>query len=153
MAIGEYTSVQTQNEAVHAEAAVERREIEANPDEERAELAAIWESHGMSKTTASAAAEELMADTDKAVWVHIREELGVDMHEQPSPWTAAFMSFLFFATGALVPLLPLLAGVSALWVSLVVGGIGLFVTGAVAFGMAAAAITYGVGHLVHAGVH
>jgi len=169
MALGEYTSVQTQNEAVEAEARVERREIERHPEAEQAELAAVWESHGMSPTTAQLAAQELMANTDKAVWVHIREELGVDMNVQPSPWTAAAMSFLFFAVGALIPLLPPLLGVASLWVALLVGAVGLFVIGAVVsrytvrsplvngarqlvLGLAAAGVTYGVGHLIGARV-
>src|SRR5262249_223474 len=44
--------------------------------------------------------------------VHVREELGVDPHELPSPFTAAGASLVTFAIGAIIPLIPYLAGVS-----------------------------------------
>ena len=63
--------------------------------------------------------------------MHVREELGVDPDDQPSPWAAAISSFLFFSVGALVPLLPYLFGATELWLALAVGGLGLFAAGAV----------------------
>jgi VIT1/CCC1 family predicted Fe2+/Mn2+ transporter len=91
--------------------------------------------------------------------------LGVNPSEQPSPWTAALSSFLCFSVGALVPLLPYLAGATALWLSLAVGGVGLFVAGALTsrftnkpwfvsglrqlvLGLAAAGATYLIGRAI-----
>ncbi len=101
--------------------------------------------------------------------MHAREELGVDPDEQPSPWVAAISSFICFAIGALIPLLPYLFGASVLWPALLAGGVGLFVAGALVarftgrswwqsglrqliLGAVAAAITYGIGHLIGASV-
>jgi VIT1/CCC1 family predicted Fe2+/Mn2+ transporter len=95
----------------------------------------------------------------------VTQELGVDPDEQPSPWTAALSSFLCFALGGVVPLLPFLLGGSSLRVGLLVGAVGLFVVGAVTsrftnrpwwfagtrqllFGVLAAVATYAVGSLI-----
>ena len=97
--------------------------------------------------------------------VHVREELGVDPDDQPSPWTAAISSFVCFSIGAIVPLLPYLLGFTSLWLALGFGGVGLFAAGAVVarftgkrwwgsglrqllLGAAAAGATYLVGLLI-----
>ena len=61
--------------------------------------------------------------------MHVQEEMGVNPHDLPSPWVAALSSFLCFSIGALVPLFPYLLGVTNLWPSLILGGVGLFVAG------------------------
>ena len=71
------------------------------------------------------------SNPEEALRVHAREELGVDPDEQPSPWVAAFSSFVCFSLGALVPLLPYLLGATSLWLALAVGWLGLFVAGRV----------------------
>jgi vacuolar iron transporter family protein len=165
MALGEYASVTTQTEQVRAEAAVERAEIERNPRAEQAELVAMYVEMGLSQDTAERVAEEVHADEDLAVKVHLTQELGVDPDEQPSPWTAALSSFLCFSIGALFPLIPYLLGFDSLAAGLAVGAGGLFVAGAltsrytgklwwfsglrqVAFGAIAAAATFVVGMLI-----
>lgn len=165
MALGEYTSVGTQNQAVKAEAAVERAEMENNPAAEQAELVAMYREMGLTEQTAEQVAKEIHANTDMAVRVHLTQELGVDPDDQPSPIVAAISSFLCFALGAIVPLLPFLAGRQDLWLGLGVGGIGLFVAGAVVsrftqmswwlngtrqllFGALATGVTYAVGTLI-----
>lgn len=130
MAIGEYTSVRTQAEQVAAEVAKERRELERYPQEEADELAAAWIARGLPEGLAHQVAEAVALNPDEAVRVHAQEELGIDPTEQPSPWTAAISSFICFAVGALVPLLPYLLGATTLWPSLIAGAVGLFATGA-----------------------
>jgi VIT1/CCC1 family predicted Fe2+/Mn2+ transporter len=105
------------------------------------------------------------ADPELALRAHIREELGVSVDDQPSPWTAAVSSFLCFAVGGIVPLISFLLGSSSLAGGLLVGGVGLFVVGAVTsrftarpwwfaggrqllFGAIAAGATYLVGSLI-----
>jgi VIT1/CCC1 family predicted Fe2+/Mn2+ transporter len=165
MGLGEYTSVRTQNEQVAHEVAKERAELERHPEVEAEELAGMWIARGLPEHLARAVATELSKNPDEALRVHAQEELGVNPHEQPSPWLAAISSFLCFSVGALIPLLPYLFGATVLWLSLVVGGVGLFVAGALTarftnkkwylsgsrqlvLGLAAAGVTFLIGQLI-----
>jgi vacuolar iron transporter family protein len=165
MALGEYTSVRTQNEQLDLEVEKERRELERNPEGELAELIEMLRVRGVDDRLAHAVAVQLSRDPETALRLHVVAELGVSPEDRPSPWVAAVSSFLTFAVGAVIPLLPYLLGVSLLWVALLAGGIGLFVAGAVSsrftprpwwfagarqlvFGAAAAGITYVIGSLI-----
>ena len=165
MALGEYTSITTANEQVDAEVRVERRAFRKHPDAERAELVAMLVDIGMTPETAAKATDELHRDEGRAVNFHLVQELGVDPRERPSPWIAAGASFLLFAIGAVIPLLPYLLGFASLWAGLVCGGIGLLVAGGaaarltrkplwlgsvrqLAFGTIAIGATYLVGMLI-----
>jgi VIT1/CCC1 family predicted Fe2+/Mn2+ transporter len=165
MALGEFASVGTQNDAVAHEVAVERAEIRDYPQAEQAELAAMYQEMGLSRDTAEAVAQEVHQDPELAVKVHIVQELGVDPDEQPSPWTAAISSFGCFAVGSVIPLIPFLLGSSSLTLGLLVGAVGLVVVGALTsrfttrqwwlaglrqlmFGIIAAGATYLVGWLI-----
>jgi VIT1/CCC1 family predicted Fe2+/Mn2+ transporter len=169
MAVGEYVSVASQSELAEAEIELERRELAHRPEAEQAELAATFERRGLSPDLAGQVAEELSRDVDNALEVHVREELGVDVHDLPSPWTAAVSSFVSFSIGALLPLLPYLLGASTLVPSLVVAVIALFGVGVLvsrvtvrswlfsglrqlALGAAAAGVTFAIGTAVGTGV-
>jgi vacuolar iron transporter family protein len=130
MALGEFASVDTQNDAVANEVRVERAEIAQHPDGEMAELADMYEHMGLSRPTAEAVAREVHTDPELAVKVHITQELGVDPDDQPSPWTAAVSSFIAFSVGGIFPLISYLLGSSSLVVALLIGAVGLFVAGA-----------------------
>jgi vacuolar iron transporter family protein len=162
MALGEYTSVKTQNEQLDLEVEKERAELQRNPEGELAELVEMLRVRGVEKSLAREVAVQLSADPETALRLHIVAELGLSPEEKPSPRVAAVTSFLTFGFGALLPLLPYLFGVSVLWPALVCGGVGLFVAGALTsrftprpwwyaglrqllFGAAAAGITYAVG--------
>ncbi|MDY7086743.1 MAG: VIT1/CCC1 transporter family protein [Actinomycetota bacterium] len=162
MAIGEYTSVRTQNEQVAAELAKELNELRHNPEGEADELVGMWVARGLPEPLARQVADVLKQHPEQALRVHAQEELGVVPDELPSPWTAAGSSFVCFAVGALVPLLTYLLGYDSLWLALGVGGAGLFATGAIvgrltarpwwlgglrqlALGALAAVATYGIG--------
>jgi VIT1/CCC1 family predicted Fe2+/Mn2+ transporter len=168
MALGEYTSVSTQNEQLDLEVAKERHELAVNPVEEQAELAQLWEGRGLAPDLARAVAEQLSRDPERALRVHVLNELGLDPDDKPSPWTAAVSSFLCFAVGALIPLLPFLLGAPHLWLALLCGGVGLVAAGAVSarftprpwwsaglrqllFGALAAGATYLIGVAIGAG--
>jgi VIT1/CCC1 family predicted Fe2+/Mn2+ transporter len=165
MALGEYISVQTQNEQLSHELERERAELARHPLAEEAELAAAWQARGLPQGLAAAVARHLHKDPEEALRAHVQTELGVDPDERPSPWTAGILSFATFALGALVPLLTYFFGIEQLWPALVVGGIGLFSVGAVVsrwtlhawwyaglrqllLGGAATAITYAIGTLI-----
>ena len=167
MAAGEYTSVAAQKELGLAEIEVERRELRVRPDAERVELAQTYHRRGLSPQLALQVAAELSIDREQALEIHVREELGFDYRELPSPVLAAVSSFAAFALGAMLPLLPYLLGATAMWPALAIATIGLFGSGALVsrvtartwwysgtrqllLGGAAAGVTYGVGGLVGA---
>jgi VIT1/CCC1 family predicted Fe2+/Mn2+ transporter len=114
MATGEYVSVTSQNELVAREVEAERRELARNPVGEQAELAAALRSHGVEGALAEQVASQISARPDRGLGLHVREELGVDHEDLPSPYTAAGASFAAFTVGALVPLLPYLVGAANL---------------------------------------
>ena len=166
MAAGEWVSVQSQRELYEREIEVEREELRLFPDEEREELALIMEARGVPPEQAARLATRLMAK-DTALDTLVREELGLDPGELGNPWVAAGSSFVSFAVGAAVPVLPfaLLTGGAALATAIVAAGLMLLlVGGAISFitgrstwwsalrmlliGGAAAAVTYGIGSAV-----
>nr|WP_255498197.1 VIT family protein [Nakamurella sp. PAMC28650] len=106
MALGEYVSVSTQRDTERALLEKERRELEESPDEELAELAAMYEHKGLSKATAKMVAQEL-TDHD-AFAAHVDVELNIDPDDLTNPWQAAFASAISFSLGALLPLIAIL---------------------------------------------
>ena len=162
MAVGEWTSVHSQAELVRSEIAKERRELVRKPAAEQAELAALYRHRGLSPDLAKQVARELSRDPESLWRIHVREELGVDPDNLASPYVAAFSSLLSFAAGALVPMLPYMAGAHMLWPTLIVAAADLVALGAavarftdrpwwrgatrqLALGAAAVGITYRVG--------
>lgn len=165
MALGEWQSVTSSRELYENEIAKEAEELAQNPEEERKELSLIYQSKGLSEAEAEGLATRLMADHKSALDTLAREELGVDPDELGgSAWTAAGTSFVLFAAGAILPVLPFffLGEWAAVAASLAAGSAGLFVIGVgtslftgrgwlfsgarqLAIGLAAAGITYGVG--------
>jgi VIT1/CCC1 family predicted Fe2+/Mn2+ transporter len=165
MALGEFTSVTTANEQIESEVKVERRSFRKHPQAERAELIAMLMDMGMARDTATQATDEIHRDENRAVNFHLVQEIGVDPWEKPSPWVAAASSFVMFAIGAVIPLIPYLLGFESLWAGLACGAVGLLVAGGVAatftrksmwagavrqlvFGGIAIAATYVVGTLI-----
>jgi VIT1/CCC1 family predicted Fe2+/Mn2+ transporter len=168
MAMGEWVSVTSARELLERELAVERREIEVNPEEERDELATIYEGKGLSREQAMTVAAGVMTNPEAALDTHAREELGIDPEDLGgSAWQAAGASFVLFCIGAIPPIIPFvfIGGTTAIIISLVLSGIALFVIGAVitrltdrsplksglrqlAIGLGAAAVTYGVGAII-----
>jgi VIT1/CCC1 family predicted Fe2+/Mn2+ transporter len=169
MASGEFTSVSSQTELMKAEIEVERRELAKHPEEELKELTMMYEAKGLRPELAAQVARELTADPAVALDVHVREELGVDPNDLPSPWVAAGSSFAAFAFGAVIPLLPFLFGASSVLPALLLSVIGLVVTGGIVaritarpfwygggrqllLGGISAAVTYAIGLLVGTGL-
>jgi len=170
MGVGEYTSVQAQGEATQAEIELESLELSRRPDLERAELARAYRERGLSAELADQVAAQLMDQPDHGLRVHAQEELGVDIDRLPSAWLAAGSSFVAFAIGAVIPLIPYVLGFGLLWPSLVLGAAGLLAAGAFAsrfttrtpvytgmrqliLGALATALTYGVGQAVGTSVN
>jgi VIT1/CCC1 family predicted Fe2+/Mn2+ transporter len=169
MATGEYTSVKSQNESIAAEVQLEALELQRHPEAEVSELAESFVKRGVDPDLALSVARQLSVDPEQALETHSQVELGVNPNRLPSPWGAALSSFVFFAIGAILPLITYLAGVTSLLPSLAVSGVSLFVAGAVTarftgrngwysgarqlvLGALAAAVTYLVGRLIGANV-
>lgn len=131
MASGEYVSMRAQRELFERELEMERRELGRRPHVEQVELSLIYQSRGIDPDLAGQMASEMMRDPEMALQTHAREELGIDPDALGEPWHAAFSSFVTFALGALVPLVPwfFLSGTGA-----VVLAIGLSALAALAVG-------------------
>jgi VIT1/CCC1 family predicted Fe2+/Mn2+ transporter len=162
MALGEYTSVKTQNEQLELEVSKERHELEHNAEGEFAELVGMLRARGVDTGLAREVAVQLSADPETALRLHVVAELGLNPEDKPSPWVAAASSFVAFSVGAVFPLLPFLLGYPMLWAGLLSGAVGLVLAGALsslftprpwwyaglrqlAFGAAAAGVTYLIG--------
>ena len=106
MALGEYVSVSSQKDSQQALIEKERQELLEQPEEELAELAAIYQGKGLSADTARAVARELTAHD--ALAAHLSAELNIDETDVVSPWHAAFASAIAFLAGAILPMLAIL---------------------------------------------
>jgi VIT1/CCC1 family predicted Fe2+/Mn2+ transporter len=167
MAAGEYISMQSQRELFERQIALERAELEAMPEEEEAEMAALYRQKGFREDEAKAIAHRLFENPERALEQLIREELGLDPDELGSPIGAATGSFVAFAIGAAVPVVPYLfgAGPVAFTVSIGLSLVALFAVGAgvslltgrgvlfsgarqVGIGAAAAIVTFAVGSVI-----
>ncbi|MBK9508234.1 MAG: VIT1/CCC1 transporter family protein [Cytophagaceae bacterium] len=168
MALGEWISVKSSQELYENQMELEMAELEHNPKGEQKELELIYLAKGFSEEEASKMAFEAMQDKDKAHKILVKEELGLNTEElEGSAMEAAVSSFLMFAVGAILPVIPYfwLGGRDAIIFSSILSAIGLFLIGGVitlftgksfwrsglrqvAFGLAAAAITFGIGKLI-----
>jgi VIT1/CCC1 family predicted Fe2+/Mn2+ transporter len=167
MAAGEYVSVRSQRELYEQQLALEEQELESSPEEETEELSLIYRAKGIPGDQADELARQIISNPETAIDTLAREELGLDPSALGSPWTASFSSFVAFAIGAFLPVIPylLLNGRSAFFTSAIVCGLGLFIVGAlismftgrkliysalrmVGIGAIAATITFVVGKLL-----
>lgn len=103
MAVGEYVSVSSQRDSERADADIERRSLAANPKQELAELAHIYEHRGLDPVLANEVALQLHAHDAEAA--HLRDELGIDKNSFAKPLQAAVASAGSFTVGAIVPIL------------------------------------------------
>ena len=167
MALGEWISVTSSREAAEAQIELEREELRVMPEAEEEELALIYQARGLPQQEAEQLAARVMQDKETALGTLAREELGIVPEEIGSPWTAAIASFLLFALGAIVPVLPFLVatGTTSVVVSGALSAAALFALGAgitlltgrsplyagsrqAVLGLAAAALTFVVGSLI-----
>jgi VIT1/CCC1 family predicted Fe2+/Mn2+ transporter len=168
MALGEWISVKSSQELNENQMELEMEELETNPDGEEKELAIIYMTKGIPEEQALKMAKEVITDKDHAHEILIREELGINPEElKGSAMEAALTSFFLFTMGAIIPVFPFFftGGLQAVWISTLLSAVGLFVIGAsitlftnknvwysgfrqVLFGLAAAAITFGIGKII-----
>jgi VIT1/CCC1 family predicted Fe2+/Mn2+ transporter len=167
MALGEWLSVTNARELARTQIDKEAEELEQTPEAEQKELALIYQAKGIEREQAWLIASKVMENRDTALDTLVREELGIDPKELGgSAWSAAGVSLLLFALGAIVPLAPFFwsGGAIAITTSAGLSLAGLGAVGMVTalfngrtftysalrqivFGGVAAAITFGVGVL------
>jgi VIT1/CCC1 family predicted Fe2+/Mn2+ transporter len=165
MAAGEFISMLSQKEMFEHQIAQEKDELERYPQEEAEELALIYNARGLPLEEARDVANKLIANPDQALDTLAREELGLNPDDLGSPVGAAVSSFIAFAIGASLPLVPFLLKLSpGVPIAAAISGGALFAVGAVLslfsgrsawlgglrmflIGSAAAAATYGIGTL------
>ena len=168
MALGEWISVKSSQELYENQMELEMEELEVNPEGEEKELALIYQTKGIPADQAAKMAKDVIADKDHAHDILVKEELGINKEDlEGSPMEAALSSFFLFAIGAIIPVVPYFftGGYLAILLSSIFSACGLFLIGAaitlftgksiwysgfrqVIFGLAAAAITYGIGTLI-----
>ncbi len=171
MAAGEYVSVASQKDIFRRELSMEASELKEKPLEEQRELELIYRAKGLDKEMARKTAERIMSDPNVALDTLAREELGLDPDDLGSPLKVAGSSFVAFAVGAIVPVIPYLitGGTTALIIAVVLASLALLVVGGTvgrlsglgvtrsalrqfAVGAGAAAVTYILGSLVGTGL-
>ena len=168
MALGEWISVKSSQELFENQMQLEMDELETNPEGEEKELALIYMSKGIPEEQSRKMASDIMKNKDHAHEVLIKEELGINAEDlKGSAMEAAVSSFILFAMGAILPVIPFffIGGYEAVILSTILSGFGLFIIGAaitlftgksvwysgfrqVLFGLMAAAITFGIGKLI-----
>jgi VIT1/CCC1 family predicted Fe2+/Mn2+ transporter len=168
MSLGEWISVKSSQELYQRQMNLEWEELEVNPEGEQKEIALIYMAKGIPEEMARQMAADAMKDKNHAHEILVKEELGISPEElKGSPWEAALASFFLFISGAILPVLPYfwMKGNQAIMASMSLSVVGLFTIGAaitlftgrsvwysgfrqVLFGLVAAAITFGIGHLI-----
>jgi VIT1/CCC1 family predicted Fe2+/Mn2+ transporter len=168
MALGEWISVKSSQELFENQMQLELDELETNPEGEEIELTLIYISKGIPEDQAKKMASEVIGNKEHAHEILIKEELGINSEDlQGSAMEAAITSFILFSVGAIIPVIPFFftGGIQAVIISTIFSAFGLFLIGAsitlftgksvwysgfrqVLFGLAAAAVTFGIGKLI-----
>jgi vacuolar iron transporter family protein len=168
MALGEWISVKSSQELSENQMQLEMEELETNPAGEEKEIALIYQAKGIPQEQARKMAHDIMSNKNNAMAILIKEELGINVEDlKGSAMEAAVTSFLLFSVGAIIPVVPyfFLSGTMAILASTLSSAFGLFLIGAaitlftgksvwysgfrqVLFGLAAAAVTFGIGKLI-----
>jgi VIT1/CCC1 family predicted Fe2+/Mn2+ transporter len=131
MFLGGSIAAQSENEAIEHQIAVERHEIEHEPEEEREELTQIYREKGFTGRQLTGIVDHLTGDKDRWLDSMVREELMVRPEELRRPWQVGAAVGLSFVIGALIPILPFIAGITNAAVGAAVFSIAaLFLTGA-----------------------
>lgn len=168
MALGEWISVKSSQELFENQIQLELDELETNPEGEEKELALIYMSKGIPESQALKMARDVMSNTNQAHDILVKEELGINSADiQVSAMEAAVTSFILFAVGAIIPVIPFFftSGFQAVLFSTFLSAVGLFIIGAsitlftgknilfsgfrqIIFGLLAAGITFAIGKII-----
>ena len=134
MAAGEWVSVRSQRELLEASTPDEKsNSLLPALDYEANELALVYRARGMSTDEATSMANRALDKIHASEHVNALGTQQMDFEEIGSPWRAASSSFLFFATGAVIPVIPFLftSGMAAVAIATALVGVALMVTGGI----------------------
>lgn len=170
MGAGEYLSMAAQRELLQRELDVERESLSQSPEGEAEELIGMYEERGIAPAVARDMVHEVMADPELALETHAVEELGISATNLGSPMQAALSSFVSFALGAFIPLVPWLitSGTAAIVASIILTTVASLAVGVVLatftqrsrvrsalrqlmITAVAAGVTYGIGRAIGTG--
>jgi len=108
MALGGYLSARTARQILDQRIATERYEIEHEPEEERAELRAIYQDKGLSGPLLDRVVGHLTADRERWHRAMVHDELGVVEDTHINPWLEGVQIGVSFVVGGLIPTVPVL---------------------------------------------
>jgi VIT1/CCC1 family predicted Fe2+/Mn2+ transporter len=145
MAAGEFISMTIQREVFESQIAMERRELELDPEGERHEVAVMFRAKGLEPDDADRIADSVIAQPEVALDLMAREELGLNPDDLGSPWGAAMSSFIAFAAGAAVPLVPyiVLGGTVAMLAALALSAVVIMTVGGITARLSERAAAFG----------
>lgn len=164
MGAGAFLASKSEREVYQSEIERERREMEADPDEERTELELFYQLKGLSPDEARTMVERLTADPKQFLRALAHEELGLSEESFPNPLRSTVSATLSTAIGGFIPIIPFFftVGMPAVIASFVISTVAHFIVGAskglittrpwwasgaemTVVGIVEAAITYGLG--------
>ncbi len=108
MGLGGYLSARTAKQVLDQRIATERYEIEHEPEEERAELRAIYRNKGFSGPLLHRVVGHLTANQERWHRAMVHDELGVVEDTRINPWLQGMQVGLSFVVGGLIPTVPVL---------------------------------------------
>jgi VIT1/CCC1 family predicted Fe2+/Mn2+ transporter/rubrerythrin len=170
MGSGAYLATKSQREVYQAEINREKREIEADPDEEREELSLFYQLKGFSEEEAELLASRLSERPEQFLSTLAHEELGLSEETFPNPALEAVSASISTGLGAFIPIIPFffLSGYEAIIAAAAISLLAHFAVGAAktlvtgrswlysgtemtVVGAIEAVITFGLGLLFRAG--
>jgi VIT1/CCC1 family predicted Fe2+/Mn2+ transporter len=108
MALGGFLAARTAKQILDQRIATERYEIEHEPEEERAELNAIYRNKGFSGPLLQHVVNHLTADQERWHRAMVHDELGVVEETHINPWLEGSQIGISFVVGGFIPMIPLL---------------------------------------------
>jgi VIT1/CCC1 family predicted Fe2+/Mn2+ transporter len=109
MGLGGFLSARTNQEVLAKRVEVERLEIKQEPEEERAELRAIYQGKGLDGPLLERVVDHLTADEERWLQALVRDELGIIEDDGLAPWHQGLLVGMAFMAGAFMPIVPFIS--------------------------------------------
>jgi VIT1/CCC1 family predicted Fe2+/Mn2+ transporter len=130
MGLGEYISSKSEYTYIKNEIKKEKAEIELFPEEEKKEVKNYFTKTGLKGDTLDSCVESITSDKERWLNFLLKSELGLE--EPEPPLIGAFLTFISFIIGSLIPQIPYILNLG--FISLILSSIisfgSLFIVGA-----------------------